>query len=57
MAAGLLATLIVDNPVSFWVDVVPLSLQDRWPRAVNLCTVIWLLCIVSLARTTCDPPG
>jgi fluoride ion exporter CrcB/FEX len=55
IVAGLLATLIVYNPVSRWVDVFPLSPQDRWPRAVILWTVICLVSFVSLARTTRDP--
>jgi hypothetical protein len=55
IVAGLLATLVVYNPVSRWVDVFPLSPQDRWPRSVVLWAVICLLCLVSLARTTRDP--
>jgi hypothetical protein len=55
IVAGLLATLIVYNPVNRWVDVFPLSPMDRWPRAVILWAVICLLCLVSLARTTRDP--
>jgi fluoride ion exporter CrcB/FEX len=55
VVAGLLASVVVFNPVSRWVDVFPLSPQDRWPRAVALWAVICLLCLVSLARTTRDP--
>jgi fluoride ion exporter CrcB/FEX len=55
IVAGFLATLIVYNPVSRWVDVFPLSPQDQWPRAVVLWAVICLLCLMSLAHTTRDP--
>jgi fluoride ion exporter CrcB/FEX len=55
IVAGLLATLVVYNPVSRWVDVFPLSPHDRWSRAVILWAVICLACLVSLARTTRDP--
>ena len=55
IVAGLLATVIVYNPLSRWVDIFPLSPQDRWSRAVILWVVVCAVCIVSLARTTRDP--
>jgi fluoride ion exporter CrcB/FEX len=53
--AGVLTTLVMYNPFARWVDVFPLSPQDRWSRAVTLWTVVCLICLASLARATRDP--
>ena len=53
--AGVLTTLVIYNPFATWVDVFPLSPQDRWSRAVALWTIVCLLCVLSMARATRDP--
>lgn len=53
--AGVLTTLVIYNPFARWVDVFPLSPQDRWSRAVVLWAIICLLCLATLARATRDP--
>ncbi|MEO6144228.1 MAG: hypothetical protein ABIP19_09640 [Dermatophilaceae bacterium] len=55
VVAGVLTTLVIYNPFARWVDVFPLSLQDRWSRAVILWIIVCLICVVTLARATRDP--
>jgi len=53
--AGTLTTLVIYNPFARWVDVFPLSPQDRWSGAVVLWSIVCLLCLATLARATRDP--
>lgn len=55
VVAVVLTTLVVYNPFARWVDVFPLSPQDRWSRAVAMWTIVCLLCLATLARATRDP--
>lgn len=55
VVAGGLTTLVIYNPFSRWVDIFPLSPEDRWSRSVVMWTVVCLLCLVTLARATRDP--
>jgi fluoride ion exporter CrcB/FEX len=55
VVAGVLTTLVIYNPFARWVDVFPLSAQDRGSPAVALWTIVCLLCMLTLARATRDP--
>jgi fluoride ion exporter CrcB/FEX len=55
MVAGCLTTLVIYNPFGRWVDVFPISPQDRWSRSVVLWTIVCLLSLVTVARATRDP--
>jgi fluoride ion exporter CrcB/FEX len=55
LVAGGLTTLVIYNPFSRWVDVFPLSPEDRWSRSVVLWSIVCLLSLVTVARATRDP--